>query len=502
MAVLDRIGEKPLSGGRNQLEKFHPQTVLRDWSNVSEGAAFHIADALTGVAVFGATGSGKTSGVAKHLALSYLANDFGGLVLCAKPEERRQWQEWAAETGRLDDLVIFDGSGEHKFNFMDWEARRSGEGGGLTLNIVALLDEIASAVSSGAGSAEGGGDSQFWQDSLHHLNLNLVDLPIFSGLPVTLSLLRDIVNTAPKSQKEATSEEWQQASICYAILSKADANTQDGDAETRKDFEECRSYWLQDYPNLSEKTRSIITLMFSMLVRPFITRPLRQLFSSDTNITPEDTFNGKIIIVDLPVQEYRLAGRVANLAWKYCFQVAVTRRIKPNNEHLRPVFLWADEAQNFITRFDSEWHAVARSAGGCSVMLAQTREALRSVLGNDDATDALLANLQCKFFCQNGSTDTNEWAAKLLGERYLDITSSSFSSSRDMKQSLNSSGGVNISEDKRFFVEPARFTTLKRGGERNNYQVEAIVYNGGYPFTDPTTGEQVPCSLLTFDQRG
>ena len=68
-----------------------------------------------------------------------------------------------------------------------------------------------------------------------------------------------------------------------------------------------------------------------MLVRPLITRPLRKLFSTDTNIKPEDAFDGKIIIIDLPVQEFRLAGRVANLAWKYCFQVAVLRRMQPTD---------------------------------------------------------------------------------------------------------------------------------------------------------------------------
>src|ERR1700733_3690999 len=91
------------------LPPFHPQTVLRDWGS---GQGFYIADALTGVSVFGATGSGKTSGPAKHLAYGYLAADFGGLVLCAKVEERRQWQQWAADCGRDDDLVIVNADGD------------------------------------------------------------------------------------------------------------------------------------------------------------------------------------------------------------------------------------------------------------------------------------------------------------------------------------------------------------------------------------------------------
>jgi hypothetical protein len=93
-------------------------------------------------------GSGKTSGPAKHFARSYLAHGFGGVVLCSKKDERPMWEQWAEEAGRWNrqkqqgDLIIIDKSGKWRFNFLDWEASRAGEGGGLTINIVALLDEI------------------------------------------------------------------------------------------------------------------------------------------------------------------------------------------------------------------------------------------------------------------------------------------------------------------------------------------------------------------------
>jgi hypothetical protein len=58
------------------------------------------------------------------------------------------------------------------------------------------------------------------------------------------------------------------------------------------------------------------------------------------------------------------------------------------------------------------------------------------------------------------------------------------------------SAGVGRSEQRRYFVEPARFTTLKRGGEVYGNQIEAIVYKGGHLFED---GQ--PYKLLTFNQR-
>jgi hypothetical protein len=182
----------------------------------------------------------------------------------------------------------------------------------------------------------------------------------------------------------------------------------------------------------------------------------------------------------------------------------VLRRLPPEAGHLLPVFLWADEAQNFVSSFDAEYQATARSAGGCTVYLTQNRESYRRVLGNYDAVDSLLGNLNCKMFCQNSSTETNEWAAKLLGERWLQITGTNFGQSRGDGSNTGSnsgshSSGVNRSEQRRYFVEASRFTTLKRGGAKNNYQVETIVYNGGHLFDDGC--EQQPFRMLTFNQR-
>ena len=458
---------------------------------------FRLADALTGVIVFGATGSGKTSGPARFLAEGYLASNFkfGGLVLCAKPEERQQWQKWAAATYRTDDLVIIDKAGSHRFNFLNWEQESASAGGGLTINVVALLEEIAQAI---AGSS-GGGSEQFWGDALRHLMTNAVDLCLFSGQRLSLPILRDLIISAPQTMEEVANEKWQDESACWKAMKTAAARKDAMGAAELADFTECATYFTREFPTTSDRTRSIITLMFSLLSRPFTTRPLRRLFCEDTNVRPEDCFDGKILIIDLPVQDFRLAGRVAALAWKYCFQLAVMRR-QQTGELLRPVFLWADECQNFVTARDAEYQAVARSAGGCTVYLTQNRESLRRVLGQNDTVDSLLGNLQCKFFCQN-SGETNEYAARLLGERWTEISHTGVSFGEK-----GGGGHLETAEQRRYFVDAAVFSTLKRGGAVNGYQVETIVYNGGwqYPIRDPKTRriEQVPFKLLTLPQEG
>jgi hypothetical protein len=100
---------------------FRPHRLLCDWD---KGDGMRISDAASGVAVFGATGSGKTSGIDQQLAKAYLRAGFGGIALCAKAGEARQWQAWAEQTGRSADLVIVEPGGDARFNWMDYEANR------------------------------------------------------------------------------------------------------------------------------------------------------------------------------------------------------------------------------------------------------------------------------------------------------------------------------------------------------------------------------------------
>jgi hypothetical protein len=189
---------------------------------------------------------------------------------------------------------------------------------------------------------------------------------------------------------------------------------------------------------------------------------------------------------------------MANLAWKYCFQIAVMRR-QPSSDpgrYLRPVFLFADEAQNFTTDFDAEYQAVARSAGGCTVYLTQNRESYLRVLGNEAAVDSLLGNLQLKAFCQQSSPSTNAWAARLLGERWQKILSTNVGHSGRNSEERSASSNVNVSQQKRFFVEPAEYTVLRRGGAGNEFQVEVILYLGGHIFSDG-----LPYRRIQIDQR-
>jgi len=142
----------------------------------------------------------------------------GGLVLCAKPTEKDQWLEWANEAGRSKDVVVFDASGQERFNFLDWESALGCAGGGLTINVVALLEEIITALQPEKAS---GGENAFWEDALHQLLISAVELVRLAGYELSLSTLRDIVRSAPLSREQASDKAWQEQSACWFFLEKA-----------------------------------------------------------------------------------------------------------------------------------------------------------------------------------------------------------------------------------------------------------------------------------------
>ena len=457
---------------------------------------YTIGDASCHLGGLGATGSGKTSGSGAFWAKGYLgsAAEMGMIILCAKLTEKDQWVRWAEETGRGKDVRVFDASGDRfRFSFLDWMSGFAAEGGGLTINVVALLEEIITALEPERGS--GGGDNVFWEDALHQLLVADVELVQLAGYELSLPTLRDIVRSAPLSREQAADAKWREGSACWFFLEKARDRSESMNAESQADYAECRAYWLDDFANLSEKTRSIIKLMFTKLAQPFSTRPLRKLFCTDTTLKTEDTFDGAVSIINLPTPEYRLVGRSAALTWKYCWQVAVLRR-KPatEGEYLRPVCFWADEAaENFLSRSDSAFAAAARQSAGCLVYLGQNINQYRKRLGGEDAFEAFISNLQTLVVHQS-TGPTCRWMAERLGERWERVPG--VSRHAPDAPELEGSSGVSIGEQRRYLVEPSAFTTLLAGsGPAYGFEAEAILYKGGQLFASG-----LPYKRLRFRQ--
>src|SRR5665213_247054 len=268
-----------------------------------------IGRAVEGTLIFGATGSGKTSGSGQLLARSYLDAGFSGLVLCAKSEERRIWEKYCAECSRLDDLVIFGPGQPWRFNALDYELHREGAGAGLTENIVNLLSAILELAERNSSQGGGKEDEGYWKRALKQLLRNLVDLLVMAKGSVSVPELYRLVVSAPTSLDQVRSEEWRKRSFCFQCLIEGERREKSPREE--HDFGIVADYFMLEFPGLSDKTRSIVVSTCTSMVDVLNRGILRELFCGETNITPKDIEDGKIIVVDLPVKEFGDVGQFA-----------------------------------------------------------------------------------------------------------------------------------------------------------------------------------------------
>ena len=236
----------------------------------------------------------------------------------------------------------------------------------------------------------------------------------------------------------------------------------------------------------SSATRSVIVSTFTSMADCFLRGMLRKLFCTTVDFKPEDTFDGKIIILNLPVKEHNELGQFAQVLFKFVWQRAVERRIPPRIDRqtaeatIRPVFLWADESQFFANSYDALFQSTARSSRACTVYLTQNLPSYFSAFGGANSrseVEAFIGNLQTKIFHANGDPTTNNWAADSIGRTRQMQYYGGMSETVARQSGLNqSAGGSQVVE---YVVQPQEFTMLRTGGEECEMKVDGIIFQGG-----------------------
>lgn len=488
MSTFRRLLRRTRDRHVSALAPFDPRTPLVRWSDTD---AFRNSTAWEGTIVFGSSGSGKTSGSARALALAMLRAKFGGLVLSAK-NERDTWIELCAEAGRSADLLIFEPDGEWTFNPFDYEMRRGGRGSGSVENVISLLSTLVSFAERGAGGPGGGGreGEDFWRRAMQEMLRNFAWLLYLATGTVTLDDLCEAINSAPKSPQEVGSESWKSWSRCYTLLAEADAKL-DTPAK-RRELVLVTDYVLKLFPELSDRTRSVIVSSFTSLADVLRRGRMHQLFGGRTSMSPQYTEEGSVILVDLPVLEYGTEGLLANAIMKHCWCQSIQRRDTVRSP--RPVFLFSDECHHCVAPVDVLFQTTCRSARVATVYVTQSVANVRTALGGGETgrerTDALLANLNTRIFHANGDPTTNEYAASLIGKRRELLMNGGDSrpqgdwASDALGLGAPSQVSAGFSEHWDHEVRPEAFPLLRSGGVANDGQVDAIVVRNGGAFGD------------------
>lgn len=478
------------------LEKILLEFHFKDEKKVS----WIVRDAVEGVQIFGGIGSGKTSGSGKLLATKYLANGFGGLVLTAKPDEKDLWIEYCTQTNRLNDLIIIEPGSENTFNFLEYESSQKLKDTSITDNLLQVLKTV---IKAGEEKDSGKSDDRFWEDSLDMLMFNTLDLCLLAYNKVTVQMLYDIVNSLPKATDKTSPDdkthfmsalrkanenvkkltnEWL-VTLPAVEMSKLVDSPEELEYQAQLNIAEARTlgfidaYFLETFKKLNEKTRSIIELSLSSFLLRLLKEPVYSLFCNGTSkVIPEDCLDGKIIVINLPVKKYHKSGRDCQILFKYIWQRAMEKR--DVLKFPRPVFLWADEAQNFIHEHDSDFQATARSSKIATVYITQNISNYLANMGGNRSqyrVNSFLGTLATKFFHSNADIETNRYASNLYGQYETIEISKSMSGGE--KSTFSHSTRPKLDQ----IIRPEMFSALKTGGPKYDYWVEGYFHKQGLP---------------------
>ncbi len=467
-----RIRGDPLSPWDPNI-KLVDLTGQADWLTLGE--------CCSGICCFGANGSGKTSSLAT-IAVTLMELQCGFVWMCAKPDELQLVKRLAKHAGRLDDVIVIGEEEDgritpHRFNPLDYECSLPQAGTSTVVHYLADCNKVLSRQEA----ARAEGDSRFWDTQFERLLRYCIDTGKLAGRPLSVDLLRRIQLSAPLTADQLKNKDWLAQSTCWQCLGEAERRLEQGEI-AEEDFDRIASFWTADYFQLDQKPRATIDVMFAALVDSFYAEePLRSILTTTTTVTPEDvTEDGKIVVLSLPTSVYHEAGRMAQFCFKYSFQRAMLRRRKPaDGSFLRPCILWTDEAHNFSHRFDERYFAEVRSNRGINVFLEQGIGGYMNALGvnSPKQVDNYLTNLATKFFFQNGSPETNDFAAETIGKMMMEEESETISHSPD-----GGSTSTTRHKQERYQVLSGEFIQLRRGGQANNRQVDFIVAKAGGVF--------------------
>jgi hypothetical protein len=427
------------------------------------------------ILICGSTGTGKTSTVGYHLAKNILNKKnlppeqrIGMIIFIYKSSDVENWIRWAEQNGREDDLMIIDSQDRDVINIL--EAYRDKE----AISAVNTLMILSGLSLSGSSEQQ---SEAYWEQMNRQRLHRLILLSQLSEEPMSVATLYKLHSSAPQTPEQLESEDFRKNSYCWQMLAKAHNRAGEDDPL----FQLVEHYFVREMPNMADRTQSSILSMTGSILEPFVSSPLlSRLFGGKTTLSLDSMLEGRIVILNLPIQQYEYAGKLAQMIFKHILSKRIEERdlsLLPN-----PVCFWIDEYQHFISKYDPLFLSTARSSRAGCVLLTQNVSNLFAQIGGngkiaEEKVNALLALTNHKIFLSQNNSITNEFASKTIGMGIHRLTNSSV-------QIQQFSGSAGISETYHYQVMPRDFTMLKRGGIYHDGVVEAIITATGKMFSN------------------
>lgn len=471
-----------------------------------------IKDTLTGVHIFGKSGSAKTSGSGKVFARGMLLKGYGGLVHTVKKSEIGSWMGYGDRTGkntghikaagRDAQVVVFGEGCPYTFNPFSY-MKRYPKYYDVDFLLTLLLEIYRLAQGAKGRKPSSGGNSDFWdgmRDGAARAAIGLLMLAGEEINPIRIKEVVDTMPTTPEAVKEFVERKetldtdrfyaWLEreenlAFCCYEIAKTRDDLTDNEEGILRR----VERYLMREFPTLGDKYQRTLKEGINIIATPFenqrgiLYRYFMQGVSEE--LCPEKCYeDGAIIIIDFPTEIEEEAGTIIQNVYRMVWQkVMMMRNVqdssKPNYNN-RPVFFWMDECSKMVTPRDGDFFSKCREQMVASVLINQNMNSyfdkMQGVNGAKYATENFLDNIGLHVVHQVDAL-TAEWASRQCGKKLEKVTTTSQNVRGD-----NPNPGVNYSSgyQLRNVVEAIEFMRLQRGGSEDAITQAILLLSNPY----------------------
>lgn len=439
-----------------------------------------------GIGIFGGLGSGKSSTSARMLALAFLRAALGGLVLTVKSDELAHWIQYAKQTEREKDLIIFNAASGLSFDPLAYIWKTGGRAAAQIETVV----EIFTVLMSVGKVYQPSSGERYFEQAVEELMRAVLVILANAGERISINSLHQVITSLPIDREQVDDPEWQTTSECSRVIARLKERKESFTETQWEDLDIAMVYLLQKWPNLDPRTRSNVESTWSGMASKFTYSPFREMFSSGRfDFTPEQTTHEhRIVIVDMPVLEYgRETSRLCQILVKLVFQRAWLRhQYVPGCCH--GAFLFQDEFSLLMHRHEAHFHMVCRGSAIAPVCITPNILNIAAEEFGEQTPGAktlgFLGLLAVKIFHANNDTTTNEYAADQIGKEWRFVEGWN-AGHGDHHSHMGMSGNKQLTH----LIEPIEFTRLLKPDGDNPFS-EAVVYMSGRSFEATKTSNR------------
>ncbi|MBR3199451.1 MAG: type IV secretion system DNA-binding domain-containing protein [Bacilli bacterium] len=415
--------------------------------------------------ITGTIGSGKTSSAMYPITQQLIeyncgnnSKKIGMLVLDVKGNYYKKVQEYAKKYNRLNDIVVIELGGKYKYNPLDKPNVKAS----VLANRLKIILELFSGNTS----------ESYWIDKSEEIICECIKL---------CRLYNDNYVSFEELHKLITNKKYYEEKI--KIIKNYFKNN-------KYNQEQC--YDLLSSINFFEKEFYSLDARSIAILKSQITR-ITNCFNSDYQVMK--TFNpqknesnfsglkdiikdGKIVILNMNIAEYKNLSKIIATYLKLDFQSEVMARLSDESDNGRIVAFISDEYHEYITETDADFYGQSREAKCINIVATQSYKSMLKTLNNETALSVVLQNLINKIWFRTDDIFTIEEAQKQIGKeekekittsisenaketKYSYITKSFKSKDSNISESINSSYEKDFIYDTKFFTQELEtFTAL------------------------------------------